>query len=47
MRGVYRTGVVGTLVRMALLFVFSNIADALLFLVVIAWELNALTIPTA
>jgi len=47
MRGVYRTSVVGTLVRMALLFVFSNIAVALLFLVVIAWELNALTIPSA
>ena len=47
MRGVYRTSVLWTLVRMALLLVLSGVSIALLFLGVFAWELNALAIPPA
>jgi hypothetical protein len=42
MRGVYRTSVVGTLIRMALLFVGSVVAAAILFVGLIAVGLNGM-----
>jgi hypothetical protein len=42
LRGVYRAGAFGTLARMALLFVFSLAGVALLFLGVLALELNGM-----
>ncbi len=42
MRGVYSTTVAGTLIRMFLLFVFSAVAALLLFLGILAWQLNSL-----
>jgi hypothetical protein len=42
MRGMYRTSVLGTLIRMALLFVGSVIAAAILFLGLIAVGLNGM-----
>ncbi|HEY5107078.1 MAG TPA: DUF3667 domain-containing protein [Caulobacteraceae bacterium] len=47
MRGVYETSVAGTLARMFSLFIFSVIAALLLFLGILAWQLNTLAVPPA
>jgi hypothetical protein len=47
MRGVYRTSVLGTLIRMLLLFLLTSLAVAALFLGVFIIELNGVGVGAA
>jgi hypothetical protein len=45
MRGVYRTSIVGTLLRMLVLFIFSAFGVALLFAAAVSIELSSVGAP--